>query len=93
MDIHYGLAKFDKDYTDKLLGPDWHDFLFENYEDYKDSHMSEDKTEEEIKAEFEEKALSYFYDDMDYIFRDDFGTGSKTEESLLEGLKNLFTIN
>ena len=37
-------------------------------------------------------ALEYFYEDMDSIFRDDFGTGSKTTEMIFEGLKSLFSV-
>jgi len=91
MDTNLDLDKFDKDYTDKLLGSGWHDYLFENYDDFRDLYVNKDKTDKELRAYFADKALEYFYDDMDSIFRDDFGTGSKTAETIFEGLKSLFT--
>lgn len=90
MDDIIGLDNFDKDYTDKLLGDGWHDYILENYGDFRDLYVNKDKTEKEIKAYFADKALECFYDDMDSIFRDDFGTGSKTTEAIFEGLKSLF---
>jgi hypothetical protein len=91
IDTYLDLDKFDKEYTYKLLGAGWHDYLFENYGDFRDLYVNKDKTEKEIKSYFADKALEYFYDDMDAIFRDDFGTASKTAEMTFEGLKSLFT--
>ena len=42
-----------------------------------------------IKAEFEEKTLESFYDAMDYVFRDIFGTESKTASETADGIAGL----
>ena len=39
--------------------------------------------------EFSKQALSYFYDAMDYVFRDGFGTGSQTAKKVLNGITGL----
>ena len=73
----------------KLLGPDWHKTLFDSYGEFKAEEKNRNKSEEILKAEFTEQILTAFYEAMDYVFRDGFGTGSKTAESFLDGLKNL----
>ena len=47
--------------------------------------MSEDK----VKAEFTKQTLDGFYDTMDYVFRQGFGTGSQTVKKVVSGLKGL----
>ena len=84
-----GISEFDKRYTDKLLGPQWYEFLSENYKDYKDSSTDYDATEEELKAGFSKKTLENFYDAMDYIFRDGFGTSSKTAANAVSSIAGL----
>ena len=50
--------------------------------------------EETLKAEFSKQAVDAFYDSMDYIVRDELGTGSKVAESISGGLlKLLFGTN
>ena len=41
----------------------------------------EDRDDEEVY----QQRLSNFYDAMDYIFREDFGTGSKTVDKIKSG--------
>ena len=83
LDICTGIIEFDDNYTAKLLGPDWHKHLFDAYNDFKKTGKNKNKSEESVKTEFVEENLSAFYSVMDYIFRDGFGTGSKTAENML----------
>ena len=46
-------------------------------------------SEEDFKTDFAKDALTTFYDVMDYIFREGFGTGSKTTEKTIDGLAGL----
>ena len=80
LDICTGLIEFDDYYTDKMLGADWQKFLLDNYKDFKDKKKGKNKSEECIKAEFAKHSLESFYDVMDYVLRDGFGTDSKTGE-------------
>lgn len=79
-DICILIEEFEKEYNSKLLGPGWHEFLFSTYEEFKGENQDEEKSEELLKAEFSEQALSYFYKAMDYVFREGFDTESKTVE-------------
>ena len=93
MDIPYDICKalneFDDKYSSNLLGSDWHKVLFDSYDEFKSQKNGKDKTEECLKAEFEEQIMAAFYNAMDYVFRDGFGTGSKTAESVVGGLSKL----
>lgn len=88
-DICMGLNEFDRKYSARLLGPDWHKTLFDCYKEFKDKNTSRNKSEECLKAEFTEQILAAFYDAMDSVFREGFGTGSKTAEKIVNGLKGL----
>ena len=88
-DVCGRLDEFDKEYGKKLLGPNWHKTLFDAYENYKEKNMSEYTSEEGLKAEFSNQCLTGFYDAMDYVFREDFGTTSKTVENVVDGLTGL----
>ena len=71
------LKEFDDEYTLKLLGPDWHKYLFDSYKEFKDDDKNNNKTEESIKADFEAENLEAFYYSMDEIFRESFGTANQ----------------
>jgi hypothetical protein len=90
LDICARLQEFDKEYGKKMLGPNWHKFIFDNYEDYKDKNKSENTSEEGLKADYQEKVLIGFYETMDYVFREGFGTESKTTEEVMNGFSGLF---
>ena len=45
LDICTGLIEFDNEYSDKLLGDDWHKFLLDSYKDFRDEHAYENKSE------------------------------------------------
>lgn len=89
MDICIGIKEFNNKYSRNLLGADWHTFLFDSYEDFKKKNGDETVREESSKAAFAKQALSDFYDAMDYIFRDGFGTGSKTAENAVSWISGL----
>ena len=89
-DICRDLIEFDKKYSAKLLGPDWHKTLFDCYREFRDKNKDREKSEEVLKAAFAEEILTAFYEAMDYVFRDGFGTGSKTAEKIIDGLKSFF---
>ena len=94
LDVFTHLRELDDTYTDKLLGSEWHKFLFDVYKDFEEKNKSENMSEETLKAEFSKQAVDAFYDSMDYIFRDELGTGSKVAESISGGLlKLLFGTN
>ena len=86
MDVCLGLKAFNNEYSSKLLGPEWHDYVFNYYEDYK---KGKKKSEEYLKAEFTKEIMSAFYDTMDYIFRDDFGTDSHTAKDVVKKITGL----
>ncbi len=89
MDICSGLKEFENKYGSNLLGPEWHTYLFNGYEDFKKNSGIMNKSEEYLKAEFRKQILEAFYDAMDYVFREGFGTGSQTAKKLVSGIAGL----
>ena len=88
-DICERIKEFEKEYSTNLLGPEWHEYLFHVYEDFKKESKSGDKSEDYYKAEFTRRVLEYFYEVMDYVFREGFGTDSKTTRNIISGLAGL----
>ena len=88
-DICTGIKEFENKYSANLLGSEWHEYLFGSYEEFREKSRIKDKSEEYIKAEFTKQALSDFYDAMDYIFREGFGTDSQTAKSFVSGITGL----
>lgn len=88
-DVCEDLDEFDKEYNDKLLGDDWHNYLLDRYEEFKEKSENEDKGEEYLKAEFSKQTLLDFYELMDYIFRESFGTNDKTSGKVVKGVAGL----
>ena len=88
-DICDGIKEFEKQYSENLLGSEWRVFLHRAYEDFKDQCEEKRKSEEYYKAAFSKQTLSYFYDAMDYIFRQGFGTESETRKNMVTGIKGL----
>ena len=93
LDIPYNVCleikEFDEEYTDKLLGTDWHRYLFDNYAKFKANSDIKNKNKELLKAEFSKQAMSGFYRIMENIFRESFGTHDKTAEKTREWLVGL----
>ena len=88
-DVCTDLREFDEKYIDKQFGPEWKQVLSGKFEDFKSSIFNEDKDEECLKAEFKKQSLDYFYDTMDYIFREDFGTESRAAKNVTNGIAGL----
>ncbi len=88
-DICTGIKEFENKYSANLLGSEWHEYLFGSYEEFREKSRIKDKSEEYIKAEFTKQALSDFYDAMDCIFREGFGTDSQTAKSFVSGITGL----
>jgi hypothetical protein len=91
LDVFEELMEFDHEYNDKLLGPDWHTFLFERYKEFKEQSMS--KNDKALKAEFAKEALAGFYESMDDLFRDCLGTNSQTAKETANGIWDLLFGN
>ena len=92
-DIREALEEFDNTYNTKLLGNDWHQNLFDSYSRFCAENECEDKSAKYLKKEFSEQILKAFYDTMDYILREGFGTGSKTDEQMGKGLSEFLFDN
>jgi len=88
-DICSEINDFEKKYTSKLLGPEWHKFISDIYAEYKKSGKNRNKSEECLKAQFKEEILQAFYETMDSVFREGFGTRSKTAEKIIGGITGL----
>ena len=88
-DVCLEIKEFDTECTDKLLGSDWHKYLLDNYAKFKAKSDMKNKNKELLKAEFSKQAMSGFYDAMDYIFRESFGTNSKISEKAIESFVGL----
>ena len=86
LDICMGLREFENKYTVNLLGSEWHDYLFDIYEDFKENSRGK---KEYLKAEFSKQSLAAFYEAMDYVFREGFGTGSQTAKKVVSGITGL----
>ena len=89
LDICMGIKEFENKYSSNLLGSDWHEYLFSGYEAFKEKCRSRNKNEEYYKAEFTKQTLAAFYEAMDYVFRDGFGTGSNTAKKVVSGITGL----
>lgn len=83
------LKEFDKQYTDKLLGPEWRKVIDEGYKEFKAKSKDQWQGEKALRAEFIKENLDEFYDDMGYVFRESLGTGSKTVNGFFDGIKGL----
>ena len=89
LDICMGLKEFENKYSANLLGAEWHEYLFDSYEEFKEKSRSRDKSEEYLKTEFTKQTLTAFYEAMDYVFREGFGTGSHTAKKVVSGITGL----
>ncbi len=88
-DVCKCLAVFDDEYSAKLLGSEWRQYLSDIYKSFKDKHKNKIKNKESMKAAFAKQTLDAFYNVMDYVFRDGFGTGSQTVNSTVSEITKL----
>ena len=89
VDICTELKDFENQYSDNLLGPEWHEHLFTAYEEFRENGGNRNKSEKSLKADFSKQALNAFYDAMNYVFREGFGTGSQTAKEVVSGITGL----
>ena len=88
-DICWAIENYDETYTAKLLGTDWHKILFDGYKRFKAQDENKRKSEAYLKAAFSEQCVKAFYEQMEEVFREAFGTDSKTRENIIGGLSSL----
>lgn len=91
-DICMDIDEFEEKFSDDLLGYNWHEVLFENYEEFRERYEDEfeDVIDSRIKKEYRDLTMKAFYLSMDDIFRDGFGTSSRNASEMLEKLSGLF---
>ena len=88
-DVCAGLKEFEKRYSDPLLGPDWRRFLMDRYREFRKGQPGTEENSKALRAAFAAEALEGFYEAMEYIFRDGFGTGSQMARDMASGITNL----
>ena len=88
-DVCAGIQEFEEKVSDKLLGRDWKMHVYDIYDEYKAKNSVWGKGEDYYKAEFPKFAMKAFYEAMESIFREGFGTGSETTKSIFEGISGL----
>ena len=89
-DICHEINEFEDKYTVKLIGKDWKKNVSECFETFKGCNWDDDKDDKSLKDEFAEMNLKAFYESMDSVFREGFGTGSQTADSVMKGISGLF---
>ena len=92
-DICAAIDEFDEKYTSKLLGAEWHKTLYESYDEFFEENSGNDENEKSIKAAFTKEIMEEFYESMEYVFRDAFGSVSKTGEAIVNGISGLLFGN
>lgn len=88
-DVIDDLEEFEEKYSDNMLGARWREHLFDAYQEFQEDNEYKYVSEEEMKAEFTRQALKEFYNGMDYVFRDGFGTGSQTGKEEMDELTGM----
>ena len=89
LDICRDIREFENKYCEKLLGPDWHKLVFDRFEEFRQNSTDLDRSRETMKAQFQKQILASFYETMDYVFREGFGTGSHTAKKVVSGITDL----
>ena len=88
-DICSQIEGFDNEYSDNLLGPEWHKYLFDRFESFRENSNDKNKDEKSLRSEFFKTGPEVVYVGMDSVFREGFGTGSKTAENIISGIAGL----
>ena len=88
-DIYEGIRQFENKSVANLLGPKWRKYLSDNFAAFKEEHDDEYRSEKSLKEAFAKQALKDFYDAMDYVFREGFGTDSQSAKEFTNGLSGL----
>ena len=88
-DVCAGIREFEEKVSDKLLGREWKKNLYDAFDEFREKSKVRDRSEDYYKAEFSKQALRAFYEAMENIFRDGFGTASQTVKEALSGISGL----
>lgn len=88
-DVCTAIKEFEEKASDKLLGREWKRILFDAYDEFKEKSNIRNKSEDYYKAEYTKRALKEFYEAMEYVFREGFGTSSQTTQNIFEGISGL----
>jgi hypothetical protein len=93
MDIPMDVCKYLEEFDNKtaaLFGPEWRKFLYEGYDEFLENCDVDDEGDNaHMKALYRKEFLKSFYEDMDEVFRQGFGTESKTAQRMNSGLSEL----
>ena len=92
LDICAAVREYEKKYISYMLRPDWQKHLLKDIKKFENDHEDEndeDEGSEPLKVRYAKQSLSEFYDVMDYVFRDGFGTSSKEAASAMSGIAEL----
>ena len=93
LDICAGIKEFENTYSANLLGPDWHEYLFDSYENFRENSRSKNKGEEYLKAEFSKQALAAFYEAMGSKFGQRFLADEFIEQEVLAIVRAIADIS
>ena len=89
LDVYEEIKEFENRSAAKLLGPKWRKYLSDSYEAFEEEYNDRYRSEKSMKAAFTKQALKDFYDAMDYVFRESFGTVSQIAKDTVSGLSGL----
>jgi hypothetical protein len=88
-DVCTGIREFEEKVSDRLLGREWKKNLYDTFDEFREKSKVRDRCEDYYKEEFSKQALKAFYEAMENIFRDGFGTASQTVKEALSGISGL----
>ena len=88
-DVCAGIREFEEKVSDKLLGREWKKNLYDARDEFMEKNRVRDKGEDYYMAEFSKQALKEFYEAMENVFRDGFGTYSQTAKDVFGGISGL----
>ena len=83
------IEQFEEKGVNKLLGEEWRSTLEELYREFAKKYSNQGKSGEQLKKDFKAEAVRAFYETMEFIFRDGFGTESETARNVLSGIGEL----
>ena len=88
-DVCAAINEFEEKAGDKLLGREWKKTLYDANTEFREKYKVKDRSDEYYQEAFKKEALKAFYDAMDSVFRDGFGTGSQTAKDMFDGISGL----
>lgn len=88
-DVCLGIKEFESRYTDNLLGAEWQKYLQDSFKEFKKESRKKDCSEEYLKKQFVEQNRTDFYEAIGYVFRDGFGTDSRSAKNMADGISGL----